>query len=235
MIPPHFKDSVFPRDYSLQRESAIRRNRDLRGKEVEVDHTDRIWQNELYFTFQDGFQHKPSRRALHRIRTYSDPSNLQRNSPMENGRQLIQPRVPLERTSRKYLKNFPQRDILQRTHENPNRVKFQQEVQNSEKKGSQEYRESSYYLTYGEEVEPERAYCESFRLTSIGKPTKVPSGFITLRNQHISDQESPCFPIPVITQERDRIIGKVRYFFQPEEEIVRPSYPEIFGTGGIST
>ncbi|MBW0476148.1 hypothetical protein O181_015863 [Austropuccinia psidii MF-1] len=35
---------------------------------------------------------------------------------MENGRQGIKPRVPLERTCRKYPENFPQRDILQRTY-----------------------------------------------------------------------------------------------------------------------
>ncbi|MBW0557878.1 hypothetical protein O181_097593 [Austropuccinia psidii MF-1] len=35
---------------------------------------------------------------------------------MENGRQGIQPRVPLERTCRKYSEEFPQRDILQRTY-----------------------------------------------------------------------------------------------------------------------
>ncbi|MBW0522398.1 hypothetical protein O181_062113 [Austropuccinia psidii MF-1] len=35
---------------------------------------------------------------------------------MENGRQGIQPRVPLQRTCRKYSEDFPQRDILQRTY-----------------------------------------------------------------------------------------------------------------------
>ncbi|MBW0545241.1 hypothetical protein O181_084956 [Austropuccinia psidii MF-1] len=43
-------------------------------------------------------------------------SNLQRTSAVGNGRQGIQPRVPLERTCRNYPEYFPQRDILQRTY-----------------------------------------------------------------------------------------------------------------------
>ncbi|MBW0530745.1 hypothetical protein O181_070460 [Austropuccinia psidii MF-1] len=35
---------------------------------------------------------------------------------MENGRQGIQTRVPLQRACRKYSEDFPQRDILQRTY-----------------------------------------------------------------------------------------------------------------------
>ncbi|MBW0468515.1 hypothetical protein O181_008230 [Austropuccinia psidii MF-1] len=35
---------------------------------------------------------------------------------MENCRQVIQPRVPIEGICRKYSEDFPQRDILQRTH-----------------------------------------------------------------------------------------------------------------------
>ncbi|MBW0460646.1 hypothetical protein O181_000361 [Austropuccinia psidii MF-1] len=35
---------------------------------------------------------------------------------MENGRQGIQPRVPLERTCRNYSEDFPQRDIIQITY-----------------------------------------------------------------------------------------------------------------------
>ncbi|MBW0568962.1 hypothetical protein O181_108677, partial [Austropuccinia psidii MF-1] len=56
-----------------------------------------------------------SRKDLHRT-VYSNPSNLQRTSPAENGRQGIQPRFPLERTCRNYTEDFPQRDILQRTY-----------------------------------------------------------------------------------------------------------------------
>ncbi|MBW0588298.1 hypothetical protein O181_128013 [Austropuccinia psidii MF-1] len=84
---------------------------------------------------------------------------------VENGRQGIQPRVPLERTCRNYPEDFPQRDILQRTY-------------------------------HRREIELEIAYSDSFRLIRSGNPTKFPSGFTPLRHQHISDQESPYFPIP---------------------------------------
>ncbi|MBW0513577.1 hypothetical protein O181_053292 [Austropuccinia psidii MF-1] len=42
--------------------------------------------------------------------------SVQRESTIKNGRQEIQPRVPLERTCRKYSEDFSQRDILQRTY-----------------------------------------------------------------------------------------------------------------------
>ncbi|MBW0503623.1 hypothetical protein O181_043338 [Austropuccinia psidii MF-1] len=83
-------------------------------------------------------------------------------------------------------------------------------------------------------MEPERAYSDSFRLTSSGKPTKLPSGFTPLRNQHISDQES-LFLIPGSIQERDRIMGQEKYFFQPESERVIPYDPENVVSGERST
>ncbi|MBW0516994.1 hypothetical protein O181_056709 [Austropuccinia psidii MF-1] len=112
MIPPHFRDFGFPGDYSLQRQSTISRNRGLERREVEIAQSHRTWQNETSYTFQDGFQQQTSRNGLHRT-VYYNPSNLQRTSPMENGRQGIQPRVPLEITCRNYSEDFPQREILQ--------------------------------------------------------------------------------------------------------------------------
>ncbi|MBW0555094.1 hypothetical protein O181_094809 [Austropuccinia psidii MF-1] len=38
-------------------------------------------------------------------KNFSNPSNLQRTSPLENGRQAIQPGVPLERTCRKLIRS----------------------------------------------------------------------------------------------------------------------------------
>ncbi|MBW0483800.1 hypothetical protein O181_023515 [Austropuccinia psidii MF-1] len=156
MTPPNLKDFGLSRDHSLQRESTIRRNRDLEVKEAEVDQSHRIWKKEPSSTSKDGLQQKPSRRGLHRIRKFnSDPSHTHTTSPMEKGRQGIQPRAPLESTCIKYPEDFPQRDIIQRTHENNQRVKFQQEVQNYERKRIQDNRKSSYYLSYREEMEPE--------------------------------------------------------------------------------
>ncbi|MBW0561509.1 hypothetical protein O181_101224 [Austropuccinia psidii MF-1] len=115
MIPPHVRDFGVPRDYSLERESTINRNRGLERGEVEVVQSHKTWKNDPSYTFQNGFQQKISRNGLHRT-VYSNPSNLQRTSPMETCRQGIQPRVPLEKTCRKYSEDFPQKDILQRTY-----------------------------------------------------------------------------------------------------------------------
>ncbi|MBW0513634.1 hypothetical protein O181_053349 [Austropuccinia psidii MF-1] len=115
MIPPHFTDFGVPRDYSLQRESTISRNRGLERREVGVVQSHKTWQNGPTYTFQNGFQHQTSRNGFHRTAYYS-PSNIQRTSPVEIGRQGIKPRVPLEKTCRNYPQDFPQRDILQRTH-----------------------------------------------------------------------------------------------------------------------
>ncbi|MBW0494515.1 hypothetical protein O181_034230 [Austropuccinia psidii MF-1] len=85
MTPPHFKDFEFPRDHSLQRASVISTNRDPRRNETEVDQIHVAWQNEPSLIFKDGFQQQPSRRGLHRARNFhSDPSTLQRTSPMED-------------------------------------------------------------------------------------------------------------------------------------------------------
>ncbi|MBW0549304.1 hypothetical protein O181_089019 [Austropuccinia psidii MF-1] len=181
MIPPHYKDFGMPRDYSLQRESTISRNRGLERREVEVVQSHIKWKNEPPYTFQDGFQQQTSRNALHRT-VCSNPSNLPRTSLMRNGRRGIQTRFQLQRTCRKYSEDVPQRDILQRTY-------------------------------HRQEMEPEITYSDPLRLMRTGSPTRLPSGFIPLRHQKISDQESPYFPILDRIQERKRIIRQEQDFF----------------------
>ncbi|MBW0553324.1 hypothetical protein O181_093039 [Austropuccinia psidii MF-1] len=125
MIPPHLITLVFPRDQPTQRPLVIGRgNREMRGKEVEVDQSYKILKNEPFCTFQNSFQQQPSRRGFHRLRTiHSCPPNTQEAVPMEYGRQEIQTKVPLARTKRKYPDNFPQRDIHVRTRENHKKLK----------------------------------------------------------------------------------------------------------------
>ncbi|MBW0556198.1 hypothetical protein O181_095913 [Austropuccinia psidii MF-1] len=115
MIPPHLRDFGVPRNYSLQRELTISRNRGLGRREVSVVQSHNKWKNGPSYTLQNGFQQKNSRNYVHRT-FYSNPYYLQGASPVENGRQGIQPRAPLERTCRKYSEYFPQRDVLQRTY-----------------------------------------------------------------------------------------------------------------------
>ncbi|MBW0539572.1 hypothetical protein O181_079287 [Austropuccinia psidii MF-1] len=131
---------------------------------------------------------------------------------MGEERQGIKNRIPLERT-RKYWEYLTQKDILQRTNEIHQRVKFKQEVQTSERKGSQYHIQSSYYLCHRREMEPEREYSDFLRIKRSGQTTKLPSGFKPLRHQQISDQKSPYFPIPASIQERGRIIEQEQDFF----------------------
>ncbi|MBW0548346.1 hypothetical protein O181_088061 [Austropuccinia psidii MF-1] len=72
-------------------------------------------------------------------------------------------------------------------------------------------------------------------LMRTGNPIRLPSGFTPLRHQQISDQESPCFPIPDRIQERKMIIRQEKDFFQPEAERVQSCDPEIVGPVSRST
>ncbi|MBW0470412.1 hypothetical protein O181_010127 [Austropuccinia psidii MF-1] len=76
----------------------------------------------------------------------------------------------------------------------------------------------------------DRAYSDSFRLTR-SRPNKLSSGFTPFRNQQISGQESEFFTIPGSFQEKTRKQGPKKYLLQPEEERVRPHYPQanVFG------
>ncbi|MBW0588934.1 hypothetical protein O181_128649 [Austropuccinia psidii MF-1] len=84
-------------------------------------------------------------------------------------------------------------------------------------------------------MEPEITYSDPLRLMRTGNPTRLPGGFKPLRNQQISDQESPYFPIPDRIQERKGIIGQEQDFFEPEAERVRSYDPEICGPVARST
>ncbi|MBW0493517.1 hypothetical protein O181_033232 [Austropuccinia psidii MF-1] len=67
------------------------------------------------------------------------------------------------------------------------------------------------------------------------RPTQLSSGFKRLRNQKISGQESPFFPIPGIFQEETRIQGQKQDIFQPKAERVRRNDPEAVGLDERST
>ncbi|MBW0476932.1 hypothetical protein O181_016647 [Austropuccinia psidii MF-1] len=127
-----------------------------------------------------------------------------------------------------------QRDILQRTYGNHQRMEYHQAVQTSGGEGNQDKGESSHYPSYCRTAEPDRAYSYSFRLTR-SRPTKLSSGFKSLRNQQISGQESPFFTISGIFQEKTRIQGKKQDIFQPKAERVRHNNSEAVGLGERST
>ncbi|MBW0533815.1 hypothetical protein O181_073530 [Austropuccinia psidii MF-1] len=149
---------------------------------------------------------------------------------MEHGQQVAQTSIPLGRPWRKISEDISQRDTLQRSCGNHQRMEPHQEVQTPGGAGNQDMGESSNYPSYKRTAEPDRAYSDSFRLTR-SRPTQLSSGFTSFRNQQISGQESPLFTIPGSFQEKTRIKGKNQDFLQPKAERVRPNDPEGFGIG----
>ncbi|MBW0525558.1 hypothetical protein O181_065273 [Austropuccinia psidii MF-1] len=127
-----------------------------------------------------------------------------------------------------------QRDRLQITYGNYQRLESHQEVQTLGGEGNKDKGESSHYPSYRRTAEPNRAYPDSFRLTR-SRPNQLSSGFTPFRNQQISDQESPFFTISGSFQEKKRIQGQKQDLFQPKAERVRPNDPAAFGIGEKST
>ncbi|MBW0553539.1 hypothetical protein O181_093254 [Austropuccinia psidii MF-1] len=123
-----------------------------------------------------------------------------------------------------------QRDILQRTYGNDQRMESHQAVHTAGEEGNKDQGESNHYPSYRRTAEPDRAYSASFRLTGR-KPTQLSSCFTPFKHQKISGQESPFFTIPGGFQEKTRIQGKKPDIFQPKAERVRTNDPEAVGLG----
>ncbi|MBW0530225.1 hypothetical protein O181_069940 [Austropuccinia psidii MF-1] len=148
---------------------------------------------------------------------------------MEHGQQEVQPGIRLGRTWSKFPEYLSQRDRLQRPYGNQQRLKSHQAVQTPGGEGKQDKRESSHYPSYRRTTDPDRAYSDSFRLTS-SRPKQISSGFTSFRNQQIGDKESSLFTIPGKLQ-KTRIQGQKQDHLQPKEERVRPNDPKAFGFG----
>ncbi|MBW0469503.1 hypothetical protein O181_009218 [Austropuccinia psidii MF-1] len=153
---------------------------------------------------------------------------------MEHGQKEVQPSITLGRTWSKLPEDMSQRDTLQRSYGNNQRMESHQAVQTPGGEGNQDKGESSHYPSYRRIAEPERAYSDSFSLTRSGQ-TQLSSGFKPFRHQQISGQESPFFTIPGSFQLKTRIQGEKQGFFQPKSERVRPNDPEAIGPSERST
>ncbi|MBW0488296.1 hypothetical protein O181_028011 [Austropuccinia psidii MF-1] len=149
---------------------------------------------------------------------------------MEHGQQEVQPGISLGRTWSKLPEDLSQRDRLQKTYGNYQRLESHLAVQTPGGEGKQDKGESSHYQSYRRTADPDRAYSDSFRLTR-SRPNQLSSGFTPFISKHISGQESPFFTIPGSFQEKTRIKGQKQDHLQPEEERVRPNDPEavVFG------
>ncbi|MBW0543532.1 hypothetical protein O181_083247 [Austropuccinia psidii MF-1] len=153
---------------------------------------------------------------------------------MEHGQQEVQPGIPLGRSWSKFPEDLSQRDRLQRTYGNQQRLESHQEFQTPGGEGKQAKGESRRYPSYRITTDPDREYSDSFRLTR-SRPNQLSSGFTPFRNQQISGQESPFFTIPGSFHEKTRTQGQKHDLFLPTAERVRPNYPEALGIGERST
>ncbi|MBW0495787.1 hypothetical protein O181_035502 [Austropuccinia psidii MF-1] len=123
-----------------------------------------------------------------------------------------------------------QRDRLQRTYGNHQRLESHQEVQTPGGEGKQDNGESSHYPSYRRTADPGRADSDSFMLTR-SRSNQLSSGCTPFRNQQISGKGSPFFTIPGSFWEKTRIQAQKQDLFQPKEERVRPNDPEAVGIG----
>ncbi|MBW0591194.1 hypothetical protein O181_130909 [Austropuccinia psidii MF-1] len=127
-----------------------------------------------------------------------------------------------------------QRDKLQKPYGNHQSLESHQVVQTHAGEGNQHKGESRHYPSYRRASDPDRAYSDSFRLTS-SRQDHLSSRFTPFSNQQIGDQESPFFTIPGSFQEKTRIQGPKQDLFQPMAERVRLNDPEAVGLGETST
>ncbi|MBW0462771.1 hypothetical protein O181_002486 [Austropuccinia psidii MF-1] len=153
---------------------------------------------------------------------------------MEHGKQDFQPSIPLGRTWSKFPEDMYQRNSLQISYGNHQRMESRQEFKTPVGEGNQDKGESSHYPSHRRTAETDRAYSDSFRLTR-SRPAQLCNGFTQFRHQKISGQESPFFTIPCSFQEKTRIQGQKQDVFQPKAERVRLNDPEANGLGEKST
>ncbi|MBW0565297.1 hypothetical protein O181_105012 [Austropuccinia psidii MF-1] len=159
--------------------------------------------NNTHSSIHIPIQKKPQTRGLEGYGSGSSaPPTVQRPLSMGHGQQEVQPSIPWGRTWTKYSEDMSQRDILQRPYGNHQR----------------------------RTADPDRAYSDSFRLTS-SRPNQLSSGFTPFKNQQVSGQESPFFTIPGGFQEKRRIKGQKQDLFQPKPESVRTNDTEAVGLG----
>ncbi|MBW0587821.1 hypothetical protein O181_127536 [Austropuccinia psidii MF-1] len=149
---------------------------------------------------------------------------------MGHGHQEVQPIIPLGRNWSKLPEEMSQRNTLQSSYRNHQRLEPNQAVQTPGGEGNQYKGESSHYPSSRRIAKPDTAYSDSFRLTRR-RPNQLSSGFTPFRNQQISGQEAPFFTIPGRFREKTRLQGEKQDLFQPRAERLRPNDPESFGLG----
>ncbi|MBW0592048.1 hypothetical protein O181_131763 [Austropuccinia psidii MF-1] len=231
MSPAYLRDLGFQRNHPENREGLSRTRRPGRGN---LGHSGG-WQNNerdnINLAIHTPIQQETQTRGLEGYgSSCSAPPTPQRFISMEHGQQKVQPGKSLGRTWSKLTEYLSQRDRLQITDGNQQRLESYQAVQTPGGKGTEDKGEPSHYPSYRRTVKPDRAYSDSFRNTR-SRPNQLSSGFTSFRNQQISSQESPFFTIPGSFQEKTRKQGQEQNLLEPEEERVRPYDSEAVGFG----
>ncbi|MBW0488659.1 hypothetical protein O181_028374 [Austropuccinia psidii MF-1] len=166
MSPAHLRNLGIPRKQPADREGFSRTRRPGRGH---LGHNGE-WQdtegNHTHSSLHLSVQQKPQTRGLVGYGSSSSaPPTPQKYFPMEHGQQEVQTSITMGRTWSKLPEDMSQRDILQRSYGNHQKMKFHQEVQTPGGEENQDKGESSHYPSYRRETEPDRAYYYSLKLT----------------------------------------------------------------------
>ncbi|MBW0531473.1 hypothetical protein O181_071188 [Austropuccinia psidii MF-1] len=188
MSPVHLRNLGFQRNKPEDREGLSRTRRPRRGhlghsgrwKDTEGNHTHPA----IHFPIQQETQN----RGLERYGSSSSaPPTPQRFISMDNGKQEVQPDIPLGRTWRKFPEDLYQRDRPQRPYGNHQGFESHQAVQTPGGEGKQDKGESSHYPSYRRIADPYRAHLDFFRLTR-SKPNQLSTHLTPFINQQISGQ-----------------------------------------------
>ncbi|MBW0533760.1 hypothetical protein O181_073475 [Austropuccinia psidii MF-1] len=180
--------------------------------------------NSTHHSIQFPIQQEPQTRGLERYGSSASATPTpQRFISMEHVQQELQPGISLGRTWSKFPEDMSQRIRLERPYDNNQRLESHQAVKTPGGEGKQDKGESSHYASYRRKADSDREYSDSFGLTRR-RPNQLSSGFIPLRNQQISGQESPFFTIQEVSRRRQGYKGKGKITFSQRK---RDSDPMI--------
>ncbi|MBW0522331.1 hypothetical protein O181_062046 [Austropuccinia psidii MF-1] len=226
MSPVHPRNLGIPRNQQEDREGWSRTRRPGGGN---LAHSGGWQTNEgdnIHLSIHTKFQQEPQTRGLEGYGSSSSaPPAPQSSFPMELGQQEVQPSIPMDRTWRKLPEDMSQRDNLQRPYGNHQKSESHEALQTPGGEGKQDKGESSHYPCYRRTPDPDRAYSDSFKLTS-SRPSQLSSSLThsgtnrsVAKSQHSSQSQE-------VSRRRQGYKGKKQDLLQPKAERVRPNDPE---------
>ncbi|MBW0526353.1 hypothetical protein O181_066068 [Austropuccinia psidii MF-1] len=156
--PVHLRNLGIPGNQPEDREGLFRTRRPGRGH---LGYSG-VWQdtegNHTHPVIHLPIQQKPQTRGLEVYGSSSSaPPTPQRSIPMEHGQPEVQPSITLGQTWRKFPEGMSQRDTLERTYGNHQRMEYKQAVPTPGGEGNQDKGKSSHYTSYRIIAETKRA------------------------------------------------------------------------------